>query len=74
MTVLDLSKRTMCDFYYNHLKAVFGENVQLQFTDTDSFLVHIICKSLHDYMRQYLHLYDTSDFPLDHPLHCDENK
>ena len=44
MTVLDLSKTTMYDFYYNHLKKLYGEKLELQLTDTDSFLVS--CQSI----------------------------
>ena len=35
MSVLDLSKHLMYDFYYNTLKARYGENVRLLYTDTD---------------------------------------
>ena len=37
MCVLDLSKILMYDFYYNHLKAKYGLNCQLNYTDTDSY-------------------------------------
>lgn len=40
MAVLDLSKRTMYDFCYNHLKKLYGDKVQLQITDMDSFRLY----------------------------------
>ena len=41
MSVLDLSKALMYDFYYNKLKMQYGENVELIYTDTDSLLLEI---------------------------------
>ena len=37
MCILDLSKHLMYDFYYNHLKSMYDEKLQLQMTDTDTF-------------------------------------
>lgn len=74
MTVLDLSKHTMYDFYYNHLKKLYGDNVQLQMTDTDSFLFYCETSDLFKDMYDYSHLFDTSDFPKDHFLQSNINK
>ncbi|XP_053406097.1 uncharacterized protein LOC128559090 [Mercenaria mercenaria] len=74
MTVLDLSKRTMYDFYYNHLKKLYGDKVQLQLSDTDSFLFHCETKDLFQDMYNHSHLFDTSDFPKDHFLQSNTNK
>lgn len=74
MTVLDLSKHTMYDFYYNHLKSLYGEKVQLQMTDTDSFLFYCETNDLFKDMFEYSHLFDTSDFPKDHFLCSKSNK
>ena len=41
MSILDLSKHLMCDFYYNQLKAQYGESCQLLYTDTDRLLLEI---------------------------------
>ena len=74
MTVLDLSKYTMYDFYYNHLKRLYGSKVQLQMTDTDSFLFYCETNDLFNDMYAYSHLFDTSDFPKDHYLFSNVNK
>ena len=41
MSVLDLSKHLMYNFYYNTLKARYGENVRLLYTDTDTVILQI---------------------------------
>ena len=41
MSILDLSKHLMYDFYYNHMKTQNGAHCQLQYTDTDSLLLEI---------------------------------
>ena len=65
MTILDLSKHTMYAFYYNNLKPLYGNKVQLQMTDTDSVLFSCETNALFKDMYVNSHLFDTSDFPVD---------
>ena len=74
MSVLDLSKHLMYNFYYNTLKARYGENVRLLYTDTDSLIVHVQTDDLYKDMSLNADLYDTSNFPEDHPLYSTTNK
>ena len=69
MTVLELSKTLMYDFFYNYLMPQYGTNCQLLYTDTDSLLLEIKTEDVYKDMGKSLYLYDTSDFPKDHPLH-----
>ena len=39
--VLDLSKTLMFEFWYNYLKPMYGDEIRLCYTDTDSFNMHI---------------------------------
>ena len=73
--ILDLSKHTMYDFFYNHLKKLYGDDrMRLLATDTDSLIVWLQTDDLFQDMLQHAHLFDTSDFPKDHFLHSDLNK
>ena len=74
MTVLDLSKHLMYDFYYNHLKKTYGENVRLLYTDTDSVIIHVTTEDIYADMMKHADLYDTSNYSPDHQLFSDTNK
>ena len=74
MSILDLSKHLIYDFCYNQLKAQCGESCQLLYTDTDSLLLEIETEDVYKDMAQNQTLYDTSDYPQDHPLYSSANK
>ena len=74
MSVLDLYKHLMYDFYYNELKKQYGEHCQLLYTDTDSLLLEIQTEDVYKDMGANADLYDTSDYPKDHPQYSEENK
>lgn len=63
MAILDVSKWLMYDFFYNYLKPRYVDNVELVYTDTDSFVLNIMTECLYSDMKQILHKYDTSDYP-----------
>ena len=42
--------------------------------DTDSLLYSIQTDDVYLDMKEDLYLFDTSDYPMDHPCHCDDNK
>ena len=41
LSILNLSKTVMYEFWYDYLKPKYGENVKLCYIDTDSFIVHV---------------------------------
>ena len=73
-TVLDVSKTIMYDFHYRYAVAKYGSRVKLLMTDTDSLLYCIQTPDLYADIKADLHLFDTSDYPHDHPCHSDANK
>lgn len=74
MCILDLSKVLMYDFHYNTIGKQYGSNAQLCFTDTDSLTYHIKTEDYYADMKQHLDLYDTSDYPKEHPCYSAANK
>ena len=74
MTILDNSKILMYDFFCNHLKARYGQKCELIYTDTDSLILDIQTEDVYKDMQEYSWLYDTSNYPKDHPLYDDRNK
>ena len=41
LSILDLTKTVMYEFWYNDLKPKYGENIKLCYMDTESFIVHV---------------------------------
>ena len=74
MSVLDLSKHLMYDFYYNHLKKLYTHNIRLLYTDTDSVIIHVTTDDISADMQANISDYDTSNYPADHPLFSTANK
>ena len=74
MSVLNLLKSLVYDFYYNQLPREYGDRCKLLYTDTDSLLLEIQTKDIYEDMAKSADLYDTSDFPPEHPLHSTSNK
>ena len=74
MTILDNSKILMYDFFYNHLKARYGQKCELIYTDTDSLILDIQTEDMYNDMQEYSWMYDTSNYPKDHLLYNDRNK
>ena len=42
MSILDISKTLMYNFWYDYFKPKYRDNAKLCYTDTDSFIIHII--------------------------------
>ena len=74
MSVLDLSKHLMYDFYYNTLKARYGDKIRLLYTDTDSLIVKVDTEDIYADMSLNADLYDTSNYSPGHPLFSNTNK
>lgn len=65
MSILEISKVWMYDFYYNHLRAQYGDNIKMLYTDTDSFVLEVDTDDFYADVIHNLNMYDTSDFPED---------
>ena len=53
MTILENSKILMYQFFYNHLKARYGQKCELVYTDTDSLILDIQTEDVYKDMQEY---------------------
>ena len=74
MTILENSKILMYEFYHNYLKARYSHKCELVYTDTDSLILKIQTEDVYKDMQEHSWLYDTSNYPKDHPLYDNRNK
>ena len=75
--VLDLSKTLMFEFWYDYLKAMYGDKIRLCYTDTDSFIMHIKTDDFYkDISADVDKWFDTSNFNKNdnRPLEIGKNK
>ena len=73
-SILDLSKVLMYQLYYEHMKAKYGCNAKLLFTDTDSLCYEIKTDDIYQDMLQDINLFDTSEYGQSHSLYSLANK
>jgi len=71
--ILEVSKLLMYRYHYRVVKARYGENAKLLFTDTDSLAYHITTPDLYEDLKEIREHLDTSNYPKDHPLFSNEN-
>ena len=65
--VLDTSKIPMYEFHYDYIKKNYGEKAKLLDIDTDGVKYHIITEDIYKDMGKNKDLFDTSNYPKDHP-------
>ena len=47
MSILDISKTLMYEFWYDYIKPKYQDKAKLCYTDTDSFIIHIKTKDFY---------------------------
>ena len=66
LSILEISKILMYEFWYDYLKPKYGDNVKLCYVDTDSFIMHIKTEDFHkDIANNFEKRFDTSNYELD---------
>ena len=69
LSILDLSKTVMCEFWYDCLKPKCSENVKLCYMDTGSFIVHVKTDDIYkDIAKDIEKRFDTLNYEIDRPL------
>ena len=62
MSILDISKTLMYEFWYDYIKPKYGDRAKLCYTDTDSFVIHIITEDFfEDISNDVERWFDTSN-------------
>ena len=75
LSILDLRKTVMYEFWYDYVKPKYGEKAQLCYMDTDSFVVHIKTDDIYkDIAVDVEKRLEPSYFETERPLHKGKNK
>ena len=77
MSTLDISKILMYNFWYDYFKPKYGDKAKLCYTDTDSFIIHIITEDFFvDISDDVERWFDTSNYDENdkRPLPIGKNK
>ena len=77
MSILDISKTLMYEFWYEYIKPKYKDNGKLCYMDTDSFIISIKTEDVYkDIANDVERLYDTSNYDENdkRPLPIDKNK
>ena len=63
MSILDISKKLIYEFWYDYIKPKYQNNAELCYMDTDSFIIHIkteyFYKDIVDDVKKW---FDTSNY------------
>ena len=75
LSILELSKLLMYEFWYDYMKPKYGDNAKLCYMDTDSFIMNIktedFCKDIANDVEKR---FDTSNYECGRPLPKGKNK
>ena len=75
LSILEISKILMYEFWYDYMKPKYGDNVKLCYMDTDSFIMHIKTEDFHkDIADDVEKTFDTSNYEVNRPLPTGKNK
>ena len=75
LSILDISKITMYEFWYDYVKIKYEDKARLCYMDTDSFVVNIKTKDFYkDIAENVMERFDTSNYTFDRPLPTGVNK
>ena len=75
LSILQISKTLMYEFWYDYMKPKYGDNVKLCYMDTDSFIMHIKTEHFYkDIANDIEKRFDTSNCEINRPLPTGKNK
>ena len=75
LSILDISKILMYEFWYAYMKSKYNDNVKLSYMDTDSFVMNIKTNDFYkDIANDVEKRFDTSNYECNRPLPTGKNK
>ena len=75
LSILEISKLLMYEFWYDYMKSKYGNNVKLCYMDTDSLIMNIKTEDFYkDIANDVEKRFDTSNYEVDRPLSTGKNK
>ena len=75
LSILDISKILMHEFWYDYMKPKYGNDVKLCYMDTDSFVMNIKTNDFYkDIANDVEKRFDTSNYEVNRPLPKGKNK
>ena len=75
LSILDISKILMHEFWYDYMKPKYGNDVKLCYMDTDSFIMNIKTEDFYkDIANDVEKRFDTSNYEVNRPLPTGKNK
>ena len=75
LSILEISKIIMYEFWYDYVKKKYGDMVKLCYMDTDSLIMNIKTKDFYkDIAQDVEERFDTSNYDVDRPLPKGKNK
>ena len=75
LSILDISKILMYEFWYDYMKPKYNDNVKLCYMDMDSFIMNIKTNGFYkDISNGVEKRFDTSNYEVNRPLPTGKNK
>ena len=75
LSILEISKILMYEFWYDYMKPKYGDSVKLCYMDTDSFIMNIKAEDFYkDIANDVEKRFGTSNYECDRPLPTGKNK
>ena len=75
LSILEISKTLMYEFWYDYMKPKYNNDVKLCYMDTDSFIINIKTNDFYkDISNDVENRFDTSNYEVNRPLSTRKNK
>ena len=75
LSILEISKILMYEFWYDYMKPKYDNNVKLCYMDTNSFIMNIKTEDFYkNISNDVKKRFDTSNYEVDRPLSTGKNK